>query len=347
MKEPIKIICCYAREDQIFLDNLKMHLIPLERQGLVEVWHDANISPGMKWEDEIRNHLNSAHIILLLVSPHFIASEYCYSKEMKRALERHMRQEAYVIPIIIRSILWKETPLAELQALPKNAEPVASWTDRDEAFKDVAEGIRHVVSNLHSQSMRIIQGVGTSSTVSIPNVSTHITAPLPPVRMPPSAQFSQRTVSYHQGPIQARQISAQSRLHLSHSLNSPIKRSLFIGVCAGALSATLTLIYLIADPNGSFWAFLILGICILSGCVVGFTTRIFAIPQLGVRVLVGCLPGCIIAAITAITWLIMGLIGRRILSVDSADAALAGGFVWIVALGVISLVAAAFIGVNK
>jgi TIR domain len=95
----INILFCYAREDELFLNQLKAHLKPLQRRGLIEVWHDRDISAGMEWEREISQHLNTAQIILLLISPDFMNSDYCYGVEMKRALERHERKEAQVIPI--------------------------------------------------------------------------------------------------------------------------------------------------------------------------------------------------------------------------------------------------------
>ncbi len=97
---PIKIFCCYARKDEALLKKFKVHLKPLQQKGLIDVWYDRNISAGMEWEQEISSRLNEAQIILLLVSPDFLGSDYCYSIEMRRALERHERGEARVIPII-------------------------------------------------------------------------------------------------------------------------------------------------------------------------------------------------------------------------------------------------------
>jgi hypothetical protein len=143
----IEIFCCYAHEDEVLLNKLKSHLRPLQRQGLIGVWHDSDISAGMEWEQVIGKHLNEADIILLLISPDFMGSDYCYSIEMKRALERHECREAYVIPVILRHVYWQGEPLGKLQALPTDAKPVisSSWHDLDEAFFDVTEGIRKVV----------------------------------------------------------------------------------------------------------------------------------------------------------------------------------------------------------
>ena len=118
---PAKIFFCYAREDEQYLNKLKAYLRPLQRQGMIDVWHDRDISAGTEWESEIKKHLNSADIILLLVSPDFMSSEYCYSVEMDYALERHKCGDVLVIPVIIRPVHWKESVLGKLQVLPKNA----------------------------------------------------------------------------------------------------------------------------------------------------------------------------------------------------------------------------------
>src|SRR6266699_2935161 len=98
MAPPVEIFCCYARKDQSLLKELTRHLKPLERSGLITLWADTDINAGTEWEREIEKHLETAHIILLLISSSFIASDYAYSKEMIRAIERHESGKARVIP---------------------------------------------------------------------------------------------------------------------------------------------------------------------------------------------------------------------------------------------------------
>lgn len=150
--QPLEIFYCYARKDHALRDKLDAHLATLHRTGLITAWYDGEIVPGVAWEEEIKTHLNTADIILLLISPAFIQSDYCYSKEMKRALERHDAKEARVVPILLRPVEWAGTPFSLLQMLPSNARPVTRWPDRDEAFKDVAKGIHRAVNELLSQS---------------------------------------------------------------------------------------------------------------------------------------------------------------------------------------------------
>src|SRR5262249_17169621 len=149
---PITIFFCYAREDESLLNQLKAHLRSLQRQGLIEVWYDRNISPGAEWEPEIAKKLNTAQIILLLVSPDFINSDYCYGIEIQRALERHQRGEATVIPIILRDVFWHGEPLGKLQALPTDGKAVTDpdWHNPDRAFYTITNGIYQVVQRLQT-----------------------------------------------------------------------------------------------------------------------------------------------------------------------------------------------------
>ena len=151
MPTTIEIFCCYAREDQDLMKKLRTHLMPLQRRSLIKLWSDIDINAGDEWEEEIQKHLDTAHMILLLVSPDFMASDYCYSTEMERALQRHEKQEARVIPIILRPTAWKGAPFDKIQVLPTNARPVTdarSWISIDEALNDVTEKIGPTVTEL-------------------------------------------------------------------------------------------------------------------------------------------------------------------------------------------------------
>ena len=150
MTSTIEIFCCYARKDQPLLQSLKTHLMPLQWQGLITIWSDTDINAGVEWEEEIKKHLNTAQMILLLISPDFMASKYCYSQEMQRAMQRHEQQEARVIPILLRPTHWKGAPFARLQMLPTHAKAVTdhNWHNEDEALYDIVEHISTVVKTL-------------------------------------------------------------------------------------------------------------------------------------------------------------------------------------------------------
>jgi hypothetical protein len=145
---PIDVFISYSHKDDAFREDLLNHLANLRRQGKIVAWHDRAIEAGEEWEAQIKGNLESARIILLLISPPFIASDYCYDIEMQRAFARHNEGTARVIPIIIRPCDWKDSPFSKLQALPKDAKAVTQWSDRDEAFLDVVQGIRRAVDSL-------------------------------------------------------------------------------------------------------------------------------------------------------------------------------------------------------
>jgi hypothetical protein len=155
----IRIFVCYAHRDEPLFNRLKRQLRPFLEQGLIEVWYDRDISPGVEWEPEISSNLYAAHIILLLISPDFMESSYCRGVEMKRALERHERGEANVIPIILRPTHWQDM-LGNIQALPIDARPVTSWSNQDKAFFNVAEGLRNIIMGRNTPSVNTLVSEG-------------------------------------------------------------------------------------------------------------------------------------------------------------------------------------------
>lgn len=139
---PISVFVSYAREDEKLRKELGKHLSVLERQGLIATWHDRMIGAGTEWAGTIDAGLDKSRVILLLISSDFIDSEYCYDIEMMRALERHEKREALVIPVILRPVVLKGSPFAKLQALPKDARALIEWPSLDAACVDVVEGLR-------------------------------------------------------------------------------------------------------------------------------------------------------------------------------------------------------------
>jgi hypothetical protein len=145
---PIEVFISYSHKDDAFREDLLVHLANLRHQGKIVAWHDRAIEAGEEWEAQIKGKLESARIILLLISPPFMASKYCYDIEMQRAIARHNEGTARVIPIIIRPSDWQDSPFSKLQVLPKDALPVTQWSDRDAAFLDVVKGVRSAVDSL-------------------------------------------------------------------------------------------------------------------------------------------------------------------------------------------------------
>jgi len=153
-REPLPVFCSYSHKDEDLRRDLGKHLSALERQGLIATWYYRLIPSGAVWAKEIDHNLESAEIILLLVSKQFLASTYCMDVEMQRAMERHERFEAAVIPVILEHCDWHGTPFAKLQVLPTGGKPITEWRDRQEAFKNVARGIREVAVGSEGSSRR-------------------------------------------------------------------------------------------------------------------------------------------------------------------------------------------------
>ncbi len=147
----IKVFYCYAHEDDALREQLAKHLSPLRRLRYITGWYDRDIQAGIDWERESEAHLDTANIILLLISADFFASDYHYNVEMQQALAKHKAGTAHVLPILLRPARWKETPISELSALPTNEKPVTQWANQDEAWLNVVEGIREVIGKLLSE----------------------------------------------------------------------------------------------------------------------------------------------------------------------------------------------------
>jgi tetratricopeptide (TPR) repeat protein len=145
---PVKIFFCYAHEDEDLLNKLKRHLWPLQRQGLIAVWHDREILPGENWEQTIDLHLSTADLFLLLISPDFMASDYCFGKEMQQALARHKAGTCRVVPILLRPTFWEDAPFRDIQLLPTDARPITLWPDRDLAYQNVVTEISRIIKDL-------------------------------------------------------------------------------------------------------------------------------------------------------------------------------------------------------
>jgi TIR domain-containing protein len=148
---PLRVFCSYSHKDEQYFTELWTSLARVRQQGLIEGWHDRQISPGIDWDQAIDENLNTSDIVLLLVTPDFINSEYIRKKEITRALEKHERDEARVIPIIVRYADWEWAPFGRLQALPKDAKPIVAWQDRDEAWLDVVRGVRKAIEELRGK----------------------------------------------------------------------------------------------------------------------------------------------------------------------------------------------------
>lgn len=213
-RTPVDIFVCYAQKDEEYRQRLEKHLSLFQREGLIQIWHNGNIRAGEEWEQIIHMRLDTARIVLLLVSSDFLASDYYSSAEMQKALERHARRETHVIPILVRPVRWQEGPLGKLQALPtKNAKPVpiALWKNRDEAFLHVAEGIRQVLQEREIQPFifSLLHQQSENSEESLQNISALGQKP------PPETPLAQHEVPQELTGLTSSEGLSQTLIHSS------------------------------------------------------------------------------------------------------------------------------------
>jgi TIR domain len=142
-----RVFYSYSHRDAELRARLRTYLAPLKYQEKIVDWCDREIEPGARWESEISGQLESADLIILLVSADFLASEYCFGVEVETALTRLKRSEVKVVPVLLKPCLWEESRFSELQIIPRDAKAITSWSSADEAFKDVATEIRNIVFN--------------------------------------------------------------------------------------------------------------------------------------------------------------------------------------------------------
>ncbi len=159
MPQPYKVFTIYAREDAQYLKELRGQLRPLEIGGRIKVWSDSEIDPGVDWEKEIVQNLDTADIILILVSAAYYSSAYIHEKEIKYAILRHEKGEAKVLPIIVRPCSFGDDPvISRLQVLPTDGKPVNDrrhWQERDDAWVDVVDGVKRTLDlMLEAERMR-------------------------------------------------------------------------------------------------------------------------------------------------------------------------------------------------
>jgi tetratricopeptide (TPR) repeat protein len=150
--KPVEVFISYHEKDEELRQELEKHLASLRRVNIITTWHNRKILAGQEIKGEINNYLNRAGLILLLVSPDFIASDYHWTVEVTRALELNAAGKARVIPVLLRYADWDNPPINQLSPLPSNREPIISWTDRDKAFLEVVKGIREALKQLVSNS---------------------------------------------------------------------------------------------------------------------------------------------------------------------------------------------------
>lgn len=142
---PKKIFFSYSQHDRAHLDAFLTHLSALRRNGKIQPWDDKQLKGGEEWDETIKQQLAEADIIVLLLSPNFIATDYIWDVEIKAAMERHARGDVRVVPVVVRPCDWKDLSFSKLNALPSKAKPVVDYPNADTAWLEVVNGIKAIL----------------------------------------------------------------------------------------------------------------------------------------------------------------------------------------------------------
>ena len=143
-----RVFVSYARVDEPYRRRLEVHLAQLRRDGLVEVWSDQAVKAGSDWERDIQHRLTTADIVILLVTPDFVASHYCFDKELPEALRRHEEEGVRILPVHVKTVDLANLPFGKFQGLPADLRPIVAWRRADDAWSQVARWVRRAAEEI-------------------------------------------------------------------------------------------------------------------------------------------------------------------------------------------------------
>jgi len=149
---PIRAFISYAHTDEKYLERLHKHLVMLRREGDLQDWSDHKILPGSKLGDTISTSLNESNLFIALLSPDYLASNYCYEKEFEQARKMHEEGRIRIVPVILEPCDWLASPFSEFMALPKDGLPISEWTNHNNAYLNVVTGLRRVIDSMKAGS---------------------------------------------------------------------------------------------------------------------------------------------------------------------------------------------------
>ncbi|MCP1168211.1 toll/interleukin-1 receptor domain-containing protein [Limimaricola litoreus] len=148
----MKAFISYSHADYRYVERLHVHLKPLKRQNGLETWYDRDLLAGDYLDKEVMQNLEDSDIFIAMTSPDFIASDYCYSTEMKRAVDLQNSGCLRIVSIILEPCQWKDTPLAKFLVTPRDGKPISEHTSENSAFLYIADAIKNVLSDAARKS---------------------------------------------------------------------------------------------------------------------------------------------------------------------------------------------------
>jgi hypothetical protein len=144
---PVSVSFYFDPVDRDFCVALDRHLAPLKLNGRIQTWDDRQIRAGQVRDQEYEQHLSTDRLLVLLVSSDFLDLEAC-QQQMHIALQRHLRGDATVIPILVRPCSWQETELKTLQILPREQKALSTQSSPEEVWQEVVSEISQVIDSI-------------------------------------------------------------------------------------------------------------------------------------------------------------------------------------------------------
>ena len=139
------IFISYADEDTSYLTELTARLTALQRAKSFTFWSKQNLKAGDRWETITHEKLTNADIILILVSADTFASDLVHN-EIIQATSQNKSGKSIVVPIILRACDWEWTMLEDVSEYCIDTVPIASQTNKDEAWTNIVQGIlKHII----------------------------------------------------------------------------------------------------------------------------------------------------------------------------------------------------------
>ena len=142
-----KVFISYSHADKEWLERLKIHIKPFEKKGIIDLWDDTKIKPGMLWREEIKKALDSTKVAVLLVSADFLASDFIIENELPPLLSAAEKEGAVIIPVILKPCAFSESELEKFQSInpPSKALSGLSKHEQEEVLVKVAKSIKEAL----------------------------------------------------------------------------------------------------------------------------------------------------------------------------------------------------------
>jgi len=145
----LKIFFLYSKSDKRLAEILMHYLTPMVKMRKVDICDGSEVIAGKDWDLDTKERYNQSDIYIALISPDFVASDFCYQDDLKLVIEKHQNKRAVMLPILVRfTPFWKELGIGKLDYLPIDGKPISQWKDEEEALFEIMKYIKKLIKKL-------------------------------------------------------------------------------------------------------------------------------------------------------------------------------------------------------